>query len=80
MYGHRKVAANVNSGRKIPCRTEESNLRQRRACPMVDQRSYIASSSLEASKVHNYDDVLEKISNNAVIMSNDVVIITNIRT
>ena len=31
----RESALKVDSGRKIPCRTGESNLRQRRACPTV---------------------------------------------
>ena len=30
----------VDPGRKIPCRTKESNLRQRRAGPMLYQLSY----------------------------------------
>ena len=34
-------ALKVDSGRKIPCRTGESNLRQRRAGPMLYQLSYI---------------------------------------
>ena len=38
----RESALKVDSGRKIPCRTWESNLRQRcRAGPMLYQRSYI---------------------------------------
>ena len=39
----------VESGRKILCRTGESNLRQRRASPMLYQLSYIP-----APKRHNY--------------------------
>ena len=37
VYGHRKreSARKVDSGRKIPCRTGESNLRQRRDGPML---------------------------------------------
>ena len=31
----------VDSGRKIPCRTGESNLRQQRADPTLNQLSYI---------------------------------------
>ena len=34
-------ALKVDSGRKIPCRIEESNLRQRCASPMLYQLSYI---------------------------------------
>ena len=34
-------ALKVDSGRKIPCRIEESNLRQRCASPMLCQLSYI---------------------------------------
>ena len=34
-------ALKVDSGRKIPCRTGESNLRRRRAGPMLYQLSYI---------------------------------------
>ena len=37
----RESAPKVDSGRKIPCRTGESNLRQRRAGPMLYQLSYI---------------------------------------
>ena len=37
----RKSALIFNSGRKIPCRTGESNLRRRRAGPMLYQLSYI---------------------------------------
>ena len=38
VYGH---ALKVDSGRKIPCRTGESNLCRRRAGPMLYQLSYI---------------------------------------
>ena len=43
VYGHRKreSALKVDSGRKIPCRTGESNLRQRRAGPTLYRLSYI---------------------------------------
>ena len=37
----RESALKVDSGRNIPCRTGESNLRQRRAGPMFYQMSYI---------------------------------------
>ena len=37
----REAALKVDSGRKIPCRTGESNLRQRRAGLTLDQLSYI---------------------------------------
>ena len=37
----RESALRANSGRKIPCRTGESNLRQRRAGPTLYQLSYI---------------------------------------
>ena len=37
----RESALRVDSGRKIPCRTGESNLRQRRAGPVLYQLSYI---------------------------------------
>ena len=37
----RESALKVDSGRKIPCRTGESNLRLRRAGPMLYQLSYI---------------------------------------
>ena len=37
----RESALKVDSGRKIPCRTEESPLRRRRAGPMLYQPSYI---------------------------------------
>ena len=36
----------VDSGRKIPCRTEESNLPQRRAGPTLYQLSYIPTPSV----------------------------------
>ena len=42
VYGHvRESALKVDSGRKIPCRIGESNLRQRRDGPMLYQLSYI---------------------------------------
>ena len=37
----RESALKADSGRKIPCRTGESNLRQRRAGPTLYQLSYI---------------------------------------
>ena len=37
----RESALKLDSGRKIPCRTGESNLRQRCAGPMLYQLSYI---------------------------------------
>ena len=37
----RESALKVDSGRKIPCRTRKSNLRQRRAGPTLYQLSYI---------------------------------------
>ena len=37
----RESALKLDSGRKIPCRTGESNLRQRRAGPTLYQMSYI---------------------------------------
>ena len=37
----RKFALKVDSGRKIPLRTGDSNLRQRRAGPTLYQLSYI---------------------------------------
>ena len=37
----RESALKVDSGRKIPCRTGESNLRQRRAGPTLCKLSYI---------------------------------------
>ena len=37
----RESALKVDSGRKMPCRTGESNLRQRRAGPMLYPLSYI---------------------------------------
>ena len=37
----RESALKVDSGRKIPCRTRESNLRQRRAGLMLYQLTYI---------------------------------------
>ena len=37
----RESALKADSGRKIPCRTRESNLRRRRTGPMLYQLSYI---------------------------------------
>ena len=37
----RESALKVDSGRKFPCRTRESNLPQRRAGPVLYQLSYI---------------------------------------
>ena len=37
----RESALKVDSGRKIPCRSGESNLRQRRAGPMLYHLSYV---------------------------------------
>ena len=42
----RESALKVDSGRKIPCRTEESNLPQRRAGPTLYQLSYIPTPSV----------------------------------
>ena len=42
----RESALKVDSGRKIPCRTGESNLRQRRAGPTLYQLSYIPGQKL----------------------------------
>ena len=39
----RESALKVASGRKIPCRTGESNLRQRRNGPMLYQLSYMGA-------------------------------------
>ena len=41
----RESALRVDSGRKIPCRTGESNLRQRRAGPALYRLSYISATS-----------------------------------
>ena len=43
----RESALKVDSGRKIPCRTRESNLRLRRDGPMLYQLSYITYSAME---------------------------------
>ena len=40
----RESALKVDSERKIPCRTGESNLRKRRAGPTLYQLSYIPAS------------------------------------
>ena len=43
-YGHcKRVCTEVDSGRKIPCRTGESNLRRRRAASMLYQLSLFPS-------------------------------------
>ena len=41
----RESVLKVDSGRKIPCRTEESNLHRRCAGPMLYQLSYIPTPS-----------------------------------
>ena len=41
----RESALKVDSGRKLPCCTRESNLRQWRASPMIYQLSYSPPSS-----------------------------------
>ena len=38
---HKTVCTKVDPGRKIPCRTGKSNMRQRRAGPTLYQLSYI---------------------------------------
>ena len=43
----RESALKVDSGRKIPCRTGESNLRQRRAGPRFYQLSYMPAPWME---------------------------------
>ena len=43
----RESALEVDSGRKLPCRTGESDLRQRRAGPMRFQLSYIPTPPLK---------------------------------
>ena len=45
----RESALKVDSGRKIPCRTGESNLRQQRASPILYQLSYIPTHSRSSS-------------------------------
>ena len=48
----KESALKVDSGRKIPCRTGESNLRQRRAELMLQQMmSYIPTHSLEREQL-----------------------------
>ena len=42
----RESALKVDSGRKIPCRTGEPNLRRWRAGPMLYQLSYIPTPSV----------------------------------
>ena len=42
----RESAQKVDSGRKITCRTGESNLRRQRASPMLYQLSYIPAPKL----------------------------------
>ena len=42
----RESSLKVDSGRKIPCRTGESNLIWRRAGPMLDQLSYLPALEL----------------------------------
>ena len=45
----RESALKVDSGTKIPCRTRESNLAQRRVCPTLYQLSYIRASLFSLS-------------------------------
>ena len=42
----RESALKVDSGRKLPCRTRKSNLRQRRASPTLYQLSYIPTPNM----------------------------------
>ena len=42
----RQYALKLDSGRKVPCRTGESNLRQRRAGPTLYELSYIPTHGL----------------------------------
>ena len=54
----RESALKVDSGRKIPCRTEESHLGQRRAGPTLYQLSYIPvviKKSVEPISFHRYN-------------------------
>ena len=46
----REFALKVDSGRKIPCRTGESNLRGQRAGPMLYQLSYIPTLPVQLKK------------------------------
>ena len=45
----RESAPKVDSGKKIPCRTGESNLPQRRAGPKLYQLSFIPTQSFEGT-------------------------------
>ena len=53
VYGHRKRVCTESWpwGKKIPCRTEESNLRQLRAGPTTFQLSYIPVNTQSAAKI-----------------------------
>ena len=44
----RESALKVDSGRKLPCRTRESNLPQRRVCPTRYRLSYFPAPAIEA--------------------------------
>ena len=49
----RESALKAVSGRKIPCRTRESNLRRQRARPMLYQLSYIPTLVARAVVINN---------------------------
>ena len=56
----KESALKVDPGRKIPCRTKESNLRRRRAGPMLYQLSYIPS--LEEEEEEEEEEAREEKS------------------
>ena len=52
----RVSALKIDSGRKIPCCTGESNLRQRRAGPTLYQLSYIPQKTSTAVSIGKSDN------------------------
>ena len=60
----RESALKVDSGRKIPCRTGESNLRRRCAGPILYQLSYIPYISKLDLELTNQLNKSKNINNN----------------
>ena len=72
-------ALKVGCGRKIPCRTEESNLRQRRACPTLYQLSYVPPRILLRFQrsINNHHSATSALNNSARITAHGGILETN---
>ena len=57
----RESAQKVDSGRKIPCRPGESNLRQRLAGPMFYQLSYIPAPPVSYTHLRAHEVVRKSL-------------------